>query len=254
VDAIRKGDYRTACRHLRDEWAFWRSHAKLYGFGRVNLQPIKSSAEAISFYVGKYISKHIGARKAEDKGVRLAEFSKGSRIGTTRFAWHTPGYWCWRQKLKLLAGAVGARDGEMQRFFGRRWAYRLAPIIEQIELTHYPSLEHARADGRDVKSLPADVDPFSPVTWSNPEGRISANEAAGLAIELVLQSFLANACKATRVEQCDRSAPDREAHLRPSSAAGATETVPLRRWDTTFNNLLSAAVDPWIAINARDSS
>ena len=48
IRAIRKGDYRTASKALRAEWAFWRKTARRYGFGRVNLQPIASTAEAIA--------------------------------------------------------------------------------------------------------------------------------------------------------------------------------------------------------------
>jgi hypothetical protein len=76
----------------------------------VRMVPIRSSAEAISRYVGKYISKHIGNREERDKGVRLAGFSKGARIGTSRFAWATPGSWVWRRKLKILAESLGVPE------------------------------------------------------------------------------------------------------------------------------------------------
>lgn len=97
--AIAKGDYRSANQALREEWTYWRNAAKDYRFGRTELLPIKSSAEAVSRYVGKYISKHIEARIDCDKGVRLVEYSHHSRIANTRFAWVSPGAKLWRAKL-----------------------------------------------------------------------------------------------------------------------------------------------------------
>jgi hypothetical protein len=43
---VRPPDYSTANRALREEWAFWRRTAKLYGFGRCQMQPVKSTGEA----------------------------------------------------------------------------------------------------------------------------------------------------------------------------------------------------------------
>jgi hypothetical protein len=74
-DAVKRGDYRSANGILRSEWAFWRKTAPLYGFGRTELMPIKSSAEGIARYVGKYIAKHIGNRLPEDKGARLVRYA-----------------------------------------------------------------------------------------------------------------------------------------------------------------------------------
>ena len=68
---------------LRGEWAFWRVTCPKYRFGRHELMPIKSNAEGIARYVGKYIAKHIGQRLEEDKGARLVRFI-GYQAGTGR--------------------------------------------------------------------------------------------------------------------------------------------------------------------------
>ena len=74
-------DYSSASPALWAEWAMWRKTAPKYGFGRIELLPVKSSTEAIAKYVGKYISKHMEVRTADDKGVRLVRYSRGARAG-----------------------------------------------------------------------------------------------------------------------------------------------------------------------------
>jgi hypothetical protein len=85
-DAFADRDYRSANNHLRREWAFWRKTAGMYGFGRTELMPIRSDANALGQYVGKYIGKHIGQREERDKGVRLVSYSKDARMATSKFA------------------------------------------------------------------------------------------------------------------------------------------------------------------------
>ena len=62
---------------LRSLWEMNNRALPSYGFGRVELLPIRSTSEAVAKYVGKYISKQIGQRPEEDKGVRLTGHSQG---------------------------------------------------------------------------------------------------------------------------------------------------------------------------------
>ena len=174
--AFKAKDYRSASPALRSEWAFWRKTAKLYRFGRTELLPIKSSAEAISRYVGKYISKHIGCREERDKGVRLAGFSKGARVGSCRFAWATPGSWVWRRKLKILGEALGVSDiAGMTARFGARWAYKLRDAVARFQLQDYPTAEAYIADGRHpFQELEGSVDIHSSIVYP---GRTTLAEA-----------------------------------------------------------------------------
>ena len=103
--AFKTGDYRSAGPVLRAEWAFWRRSAKLYGFGRTELLPVVSSAEAISRYVGKYLGKHLDARLEADKGARLVSTSKGARFASTRFSWASTGQ-RWRLQVHSFALAM----------------------------------------------------------------------------------------------------------------------------------------------------
>lgn len=127
-DAFARGDYRSAPPDLRAEWAFWRSTAKKYRFGRTELLPVMSTGEAVSRYVGKYIAKHLDQRKREDKRVRLVSYM-GTRVASTRFAWASGGAKLWRQKLRGFVemlhgvGAIASPTLQAMRLrFGPRWA------------------------------------------------------------------------------------------------------------------------------------
>ena len=129
--ALENRDYSSASPQLRSEWAFWRHTAKKYGFGRTELLPVKSNIEAMAKYVGKYISKHVDCRQAQDKGVRLVRYSRGARIGTTRFQFQSPGSQEWRRKVSTFAQIVQNQHPEqriselkdLSRVLGKRWAY-----------------------------------------------------------------------------------------------------------------------------------
>lgn len=147
IQAVMDDDFRTATRPLRAEWNFWRRTAKEFGFGRTQLVPIISTSEAIGRYVGKYISKHIGEREERDKGVRLVEYSGGSRVANTKFAWATPGGAAWRHKVGQFAQVIGERNGicsgmeygDLSKLCGPRWAYWHREAIEAMSGPAAPS-------------------------------------------------------------------------------------------------------------------
>jgi len=145
---IEKRDYRSAGVALRSEWSFWRRTAPLYRFGRTELLPVKSTAEGIARYVGKYVSKHIGQRMEADKGARVVRFigfKPGDRRVSSRFGWNSDGAWLWRRKVEQFCKEnrlFGMTD--LVRLFGRRWAWHLQALILETELGSdvvYPSLK-----------------------------------------------------------------------------------------------------------------
>ena len=151
--AFKRKDYRSANSALRAEWAFWRVTCPKYRFGRHELMPIKSTAEGIARYVGKYISKHVTQRLAEDKGARVVRFigyKPGTRRACCRFAWNSDNSWLWRQKLARFAARQEITNlDHMKRRFGRRWAYRLQERIlsERLEADIvYPSRNAAERE------------------------------------------------------------------------------------------------------------
>lgn len=132
-DQASRGIYRSANLALRQEWAFWRKTAPSYRFGRTELLPVKSTAEGIARYVGKYVSKHVNVRKSEDKGARVVRFmgyKPGQRTASPRFSWAAGNGFLWRQKLKAYAARIGAETTEdLVSLFGPRWAYLLQQEI-----------------------------------------------------------------------------------------------------------------------------
>jgi hypothetical protein len=130
---------------LRGNWAFLRVATKAYGFGRVELMPVRSSAEAVGKYVGKYISKHIEVRKLEDKGVRLVRYSGRTMKTSTRFGWNGPKAKAWRRIVGEIAECLGV-DGveEFREWFGQRWAYSVMRLIMSAEESGATVAEVAR--------------------------------------------------------------------------------------------------------------
>ena len=142
-DAVERGDYRSAGPELRAEWAAWRRIAACYGFGRTELKPIKSTAAAAACYVGKYISKHVDARKEVDKGVRLVAYSKGARMARTRFSWADGSGQAWRLGVEAFVRMQAECHGwplqlikrvGLSRVLGPKWAYQWRDVI--LELGH----------------------------------------------------------------------------------------------------------------------
>jgi hypothetical protein len=140
--------YKSANAELRAEWLFWRRNASAYGFGRTELLPVKTNAEAVGRYVGKYISKHVGQRLPADRGIRLVSYSRSAKIGTTNFAWASSKSWLWRAKLAKWALRHGCDSMEaVAALFGPRWAYHHRTHILATQLDYWPTAAHAALDG-----------------------------------------------------------------------------------------------------------
>ena len=123
------------------EWAFWRKTCHAYGFGRHELLPIKSTAQAIGRYIGKYLSKHMNSRRPEDKGVRLVRYAHGG----SRQYWPDRSAlsglaWLWRKKLEIFVCQLGMPKTfeALRSRFGPKWAYKLRVKIMAIDLRASP--------------------------------------------------------------------------------------------------------------------
>jgi hypothetical protein len=149
-EAVARRDYRTASAALKSEWSFWLETSPRYGFGRTELLPIKSTAEGISKYVGKYIAKHIDARIEKDKGARLVRYigyRRGERSFHPHMMFNSEHAWLWRQKVKAFATYYGIADMEdFKKKCGPRWCYIFQDAILNTTLpsgTVFPSLHLA---------------------------------------------------------------------------------------------------------------
>lgn len=143
VEKVCQGEYSAANEALRGEWRFFRGLTNYNGrrpdaryglIGRIELLPIKSTAEAISCYFGKYIGKHIGQRLFQDKGVRLVRYQRGASFCSTRFMFQSPGATLWRHQAELFALANGCScPEEVAARFGPQWAYTQREAILAME-------------------------------------------------------------------------------------------------------------------------
>jgi hypothetical protein len=123
---LRPPDYGSANESIKREWAFWRRISKKYGFGRHQLQPMKSNGEALGRYLGKYLSKDWDNRKPEDKGARCVRYfghwSKGPRDKHTRkkappnkaqFGWLTPRGRAFREMVKQIVTVLNYKGAKL---------------------------------------------------------------------------------------------------------------------------------------------
>lgn len=102
----KRPDYSTIPSELKSFWRRIRSAAPLHGFGRCEALPIRKTAEAVAYYVGKYISKVVENRPARFKFARLVTYSFGARMATTRFQFVCEGSFMWRRKMGIFARMV----------------------------------------------------------------------------------------------------------------------------------------------------
>jgi hypothetical protein len=142
-------NYSSASIELKKAWYDLRQACQLYGFGRSELMPIKSTAQGISRYVGKYLSKHITNRKEEDKGIRLVNYGGLARMATCKFSFITEGAKLWRAKLATYALFLTQRlkvvvnMSNFKELLGKSWAYAAREIICDLKVIKY-----------DLKDLP----------------------------------------------------------------------------------------------------
>lgn len=182
-----EGIYKSANGPLRAEWSFWRSTAPNYRFGRTELLPVRSTEEAIAKYVGKYIAKHIGQRKEEDKGVRLVAYSRGANNSNCKFAWASPGAANFRRKLAFVAVALGYTSENYSRKFradfGDNWMYQLAVPVFQIRFNTYPTGAQFNSDWPEYAGCPADSSDIK-ISGSAYDWKARQDAALGIIMDL----------------------------------------------------------------------
>ena len=128
--------------------------ARYYKFDACHLLPIISTAQALSIYVSKYISKGFEHRRPEDKGMRLVGSTRNvSRVCNEHFSWAAGGGKLWRSKLGILAGLLNIKSlDEFAERYGPKWAYHLQPALAMIDLPYYDDMKLARMDGWDLRN------------------------------------------------------------------------------------------------------
>jgi hypothetical protein len=177
-DQIAEGEYSSASLRLRALWKLLRLRLPAYGFGRSELLPIRKESEAIAKYIGKYISKHIQGRTAEDKGVRLVSYSADFVRSSAKLAWHSDVSREWRRKLRKFATLTKCYNLDaLQTTFGKHWAHSLASYIDSVDTLTPPEIDRIKNvfsrnsrqfrddDGNIYPYLQPDVDQNGVLIW-----------------------------------------------------------------------------------------
>lgn len=140
------GDYSSVCQELLALWAMMRERLPGYGFGRAELTPVRSNAEAVSCYCSKYVEKNLFNRLPEDKGKKLVRYLgfEGAQLRPNDFGWASKRAVAWRGKAEQLATLAGVRSGEAGReevadAFGPRWAFHLTRVMRDIDDAPLPA-------------------------------------------------------------------------------------------------------------------
>jgi len=144
-DAVKRRDYRSVPKKLREEWEWWRENQKKYGFGRHELTPIKSNGEAIGRYVGKYLGKSWESRTDDDyRGRCVRYFGRWSKNGakcgppmSSRHGSMTPKATAWRECAKQVQWITKQHGYELNQenikeINGPRWAWRFTKQIQLV--------------------------------------------------------------------------------------------------------------------------
>lgn len=160
--SVRKGNYRSAPKALRDLWAQLRETLPKYGFARHQLLPV-ASGRGIAKYLAKYLAKGMAQRQERDKGFRLVRSTSGKAAVKWRrvsgsFAWSSSVQWRealadylkekallaryrlnkhgaryfkkLRQELEALAVMDEGNYSEiMKRLYGPKWCYAVKEYI-----------------------------------------------------------------------------------------------------------------------------
>jgi hypothetical protein len=124
-----------------------RKKGPLYGIGRMELVPVRSS-EAIGFYLGGYLSKSKVHKPADAQRSRPVNYSQDCpRAMRGKFSWNEAG-WLYRAKVRIWARGHGCTSLEaVAALFGPHWAYHHRQAIWAVQLENYPSEDMAASDG-----------------------------------------------------------------------------------------------------------
>ena len=126
----------SASPELKGIWSAVREGARACGFGRCETLPVKSAAEQLANYVGKYLAKGFETYGPETKGMQRVRYARGiERAVKGQIAWSEGRSRRWRRCLGAWARAQGIKEDDFQAMsdrFGRCWAHTYRDtILEQ---------------------------------------------------------------------------------------------------------------------------
>lgn len=118
---------------LRAESDWWTTTAPRYGFGRVEVAPVYSNAEALRNYLTRQDWRTQHWPFVETSHVRWWSCSKSARAGSVQFSWNTPGGQRCRARLREWAQDQGCQTyDELSAKLGPRWGFWFHLHVQRV--------------------------------------------------------------------------------------------------------------------------
>jgi len=146
-EALRRRDYRSANEALREEWAFWREVAPKYGFGRVEVLPVRD-ANSLGRYLARYLARELGKRREGDRRARLVRYSQSwQRVVVGPFCWaDVAALRARRRGEAFVKEFFGGCWGRVEHTLGRAWRWKLSRLLWASDAVYPRILDAVRAD------------------------------------------------------------------------------------------------------------
>ena len=132
-----KGFYANVDPRIRAIWKQLRETGAKYGFGRIELLPVRFSGNACAEYVTKYITKHKNSEKSEgEEKCHLFGVWGGVRSVCSRFGWVSSRIV--RKRKEWLAAQFPemgiSDDNGLKRMLGPHWWFHLGAVLLDVIL------------------------------------------------------------------------------------------------------------------------
>lgn len=164
--------YASMTPRLREEATWLEAAARRCGFGRVEVAPVHSNAEAIHKYLTKQDWRFDPWPFEEKKSFRFWGRSTGLSAGSVKFSWNSPRAQASRDHLRDWAHQHGCESmDDLPRKLGKRWGYKFILDQQDQQAGGHPDLHvlyeewntslttRGRASGRRGVSTGASVPP-----------------------------------------------------------------------------------------------
>lgn len=149
----------SANKRLRKWWFDLSCILPLYGFGRAETLPIRSTSEALARYVGAYVTSHGLHRDGRDRGLRSVRYKMVERAAYQNFSWVNGRAAVFRKGCALYGRILGLNYEQLREKQGKRWAYAARRTINTLA-------EHQEAAMEFVERIPVGADYLSRVRFT----------------------------------------------------------------------------------------
>ncbi len=131
-DQVANAFYANVDRRVRDLWKRLRTGAEKYGFGRVELLPVKKAGEGCAIYLTKYLGKALVSDKCDgEERCRLFGIWGSVRFVYSRFDW-TSNRIIRRRKAWLAEVCACANEDQFRNLFRPGWWSYLGTALMRV--------------------------------------------------------------------------------------------------------------------------